>query len=191
MVRSSVLSLFIKWLLHTWHLLLRRMRFQRMQHRKRLSYFTTNDSDCSYWKGKIVCSVKHSIAPISTVSREYFKEAVCLGLLSRCPAKTHFYNYCLRKITKRLFLVPCSELPEKEPLHRALMPKVGDFQLILLGRKRQRLYLLPEKPCKVRAWLLSAVCGIEMNAITDFGKIKDFGNGLAKGEIYWLRLFLC
>ncbi len=29
--------------------------------------------DCSYWKGKIVCSVKHSIAPISTVSREYFK----------------------------------------------------------------------------------------------------------------------
>lgn len=66
-------NVFIKLFLCTWHLLHRRMRFQRMQHRMRLSYFTTNDSDCSYWKGKIVHSVTHSIARISTVSREYFK----------------------------------------------------------------------------------------------------------------------
>jgi len=55
-----------------------------------------------------------------------------------------------KNVTKLLFRC-LAELPEKEPVNRALMLKVGDFQLFLVGRKWQRLYLFPVKQCKVSA----------------------------------------
>lgn len=88
-----------------------------------------------------------------------------------------------RKITKQLFWVPRSQLPEKGPFMGLWCWNWGISSSCWFANNPSRLYLFSELGCEVGAWILSAVCWVEMNAII------DFRNGLAKGKIYWPTLF--